>query len=134
MKRILLTGLVALGLSAFVLAADDPNLVQTLSKQLNVSEDQAAGGAGAIFQYAKGALSGDDYGKVVKAVPEAADLEKKAPAVDSTTAVSASDSARSASRPRCRRSTNPPSVDTWRTWSPRASSRLLVKRRARLRA
>jgi len=87
MKRILLLGFVALGLSAFVLAADDPNLVQTLSKQLNVSEDQAAGGAGAIFQYAKGALSGDDYGKVVKAVPEAAELEKKAPATDTATSV-----------------------------------------------
>ena len=85
MKRILLTGLVALGLSAFVLAADDPSLVQTLSKQLNVSDDQAAGGAGAIFQYAKGALSGDDYGKVEKAVPEAAELVKKAPPADSTT-------------------------------------------------
>jgi Protein of unknown function VcgC/VcgE (DUF2780) len=85
MKKILLTGLVALGLSAFVLAADDASLVQTLSKQLNVSDDQAAGGAGAIFQYAKGALSGDDYGKVEKAVPEAADLVKKAPPADSTT-------------------------------------------------
>jgi Protein of unknown function VcgC/VcgE (DUF2780) len=85
MKRILLTGLVALGLSAFALAADDPSLVQTLSKQLNVSDDQAAGGAGAIFQYAKGSLSGDDYGKVEKAVPEAAELVKKAPPTDSTT-------------------------------------------------
>jgi Protein of unknown function VcgC/VcgE (DUF2780) len=85
MKRILLTGLVALGLSAFVLAADDPSLVQALSKQLNVSDDQAAGGAGAIFQYAKGALSGDDYGKVEKAVPEASELVKKAPPTDSTT-------------------------------------------------
>ena len=90
MKRILFLGLVALGLSAFVLAADDPNLVQTLSKQLNVSEDQAAGGAGAIFQYAKGALSGDDYGKVVKAVPEAAELEKKAPATDAATSAAGS--------------------------------------------
>jgi len=90
MKRILLTGLVALGLSAFVLAADDPTLVQTLSKQLNVSDDQAAGGAGAIFQYAKGALSGDDYGKVEKAVPEAAELVKKAPATDSAASAAGS--------------------------------------------
>src|SRR5215469_9220880 len=90
MKRILLSGLVALGLSAFIYAADDPTLVQTLSKQLNVSEDQAAGGAGAIFQYAKGTLSGDDYGKVEKAVPEAADLVKKAPAVDSATSAAGS--------------------------------------------
>ena len=90
MKRIFVIGLVALGFSAFVLAADDPSLVQTLSKQLNVSEDQAAGGAGAIFEYAKGSLSADDYGKVVKAVPEATELEKKAPATDSTASAAGS--------------------------------------------
>jgi hypothetical protein len=85
MKRVLVAVLVALGFVAFAYAADDPSLVQTLSKQLNVSDDQAAGGAGAIFQYAQGALSKDDYGKVEKAVPEASDLIKKAPATDSTT-------------------------------------------------
>jgi len=84
MKRVLVAVLVALGFVAFAYAADDPSLVQTLSKQLNVSEDQAAGGAGAIFQYAQTALPGDQYGKVAKAVPEAADLIKKAPATDST--------------------------------------------------
>jgi hypothetical protein len=83
MKRVLLAVLVALGLAAFSFAADEGSLVQTLSKQLNVSDDQAAGGAGAIFQYAKGALSGEDYGKVEKAVPEATQLIQKAPATDS---------------------------------------------------
>src|SRR5262245_5696762 len=85
MKRVLLALLVGFGLATLSFAADEASLVQTLAKQLNVSEDQAAGGAGAIFQYAKGALSGDDYGKVEKAVPEASELIKKAPATDSTT-------------------------------------------------
>jgi hypothetical protein len=85
MKRIALVSLFALGFAAFALAADEASLVQTLASQLNVTPDQAAGGAGAIFNYAKGALGGEDYAKVEKAVPEAAELVKKAPAVDSTT-------------------------------------------------
>jgi hypothetical protein len=84
MKRIALICLVAVGFAAFVLVAEDSSLVQTLAKQLKITEDQAAGGAGAIFNYAKGALPSDDYGKVEKAVPEAAELVKKAPAPDST--------------------------------------------------
>jgi Protein of unknown function VcgC/VcgE (DUF2780) len=85
MKRIALVCLVAFGFAALVLAADDSSLVQTLARQLKITDDQAAGGAGAIFNYAKGALPTDDYGKVEKAVPEAAELAKKAPAPDSTT-------------------------------------------------
>lgn len=85
MKRTLLVGLATLAVAAFALAADEGSLVQTLSKQLNVTDEQAAGGAGAIFQYAKTALPGDDYGKIEKAVPEAADLVKKAPPADSAT-------------------------------------------------
>ena len=85
MKRILMAGLAALAVAAFASAADDGSLVQTLSKQLGVTDEQAAGGAGAIFQYAKTALPGGDYGKVEKAVPEAAELVKKAPPADSTT-------------------------------------------------
>jgi Protein of unknown function VcgC/VcgE (DUF2780) len=85
MKRTLLACLAVFGVAAIGLAADEPTLVQTLAKQLNVTDDQAAGGAGAIFQYAKAALSGEEYGKVEKAVPEAAELVKKAPPADSTT-------------------------------------------------
>ena len=82
MKRIAMAGL---AVAALALAADEGSLVQTLSKQLNVSDEQAAGGAGAIFQYAQTALPGGDYGKIEKAVPEAAELVKKAPPTDSTT-------------------------------------------------
>jgi hypothetical protein len=85
MKKVLVVSVLVLGLAAVGYAADgDASLVQTLTKQLNVSEDQAAGGAGAIFNYAKGALSSDDYGKVEKAVPESTELVKKAPATDAT--------------------------------------------------
>ena len=90
MRRIVLVSLIALGLAAFAFAADEGSLVSTLAKQLNISEDQAAGGAGAIFSYAQGALSKDDYGKVANAVPEAADLVKKAPATDTATSVAGS--------------------------------------------
>lgn len=85
MKRFLLAGAIGFGLAALGISADEGSLVQTLSKQLNVTDEQAAGGAGAIFQYAKGALPGADYGKVEKAVPEAPELIKKAPPADSTT-------------------------------------------------
>jgi len=86
MKRILMAGLAALAISAFAIAADEASLVGTLTSQLGVTNDQAAGGAGAIFQYAKSALPAADYGKVEKAVPEAAELIQKAPPADSTAA------------------------------------------------
>jgi Protein of unknown function VcgC/VcgE (DUF2780) len=83
MKRILLASVV-LALAAYASAADDPSLVQTLVSQLNVTETQAAGGAGAILNYAKSALPTNEYAKVESAVPEASELIKQAPAVDST--------------------------------------------------
>ena len=86
MKRILMVCIAILGLAAFA-AADDASLVQTLAQQLNVTPDQAAGGAGAIFNYAKSALPTNEYAKVESAVPEAAELVKKAPVADTSSAV-----------------------------------------------
>ena len=90
MKRIALVSLLALGFAVFAFAADEGSLVQTLAKQLNISDEQAAGGAGAIFNYAQGALPKDDYGKVANAVPEAAELVKKAPPADTASSVAGS--------------------------------------------
>ena len=90
MKRIALVSLFALGFAVFALAADEGTLVQALAKQLNISDEQAAGGAGAIFNYAQGALPKDDYGKIASAVPEAADLIKKAPPTDTASSVAGS--------------------------------------------
>ena len=84
MKRILLASMVAVGLAAYGSAADDPSLTQTLVSQLNITETQASGGAGAILGYAKSALPTNEFAKVESAVPEAAELIKQAPAVDST--------------------------------------------------
>ena len=90
MKRIALVSLLVLGFAAFALAADEGSLVQTLAKQLNITDEQAAGGAGAIFNYAQGALPKDDYGKIANAVPEAAELIKKAPPSDTASDVAGS--------------------------------------------
>jgi len=49
--------------------AGDPGLVGLLSSQLGVTEDQAEGGAGSIFQSAKQNLSVEDFSKVAGAVP-----------------------------------------------------------------
>jgi hypothetical protein len=85
MKKVLVASLVVFGLAALGLAADDATLVQTLASKLNVTPDQAAGGAGAIFNYAKSSLPSNEYAKVEGAVPEAAELTKKAPAADAAT-------------------------------------------------
>ena len=60
-----------------VLAAD---LVSMLTQNLGVTQQQAKGGAGAIFDYAKGKLSADDFSKVAAAVPGMDSLLSAAPA------------------------------------------------------
>ena len=65
------------------------DLVKMLTSQLGVTESQATGGAGALFDMAKGALSETDYGQVAGAMPGIGDLIKAAPAVsESTSSVS----------------------------------------------
>jgi len=63
-------------------AADEKGLVDTLTSQLGVTKDQAAGGAGSILGYAKGNMKKDDFKKVVAAAPETKDLIKAAPKAD----------------------------------------------------
>lgn len=62
------------------------DLVNMLTSQLGVTETQATGGAGALFDMAKGALSESDYGQVAAAIPGIGDLIKSAPAVSESTA------------------------------------------------
>jgi len=57
----------------------NPDLVGSLTKELNVSPSQATGGAGALFGLAKSKLSVDDFSKVSKAVPGMDGLLKAAP-------------------------------------------------------
>ena len=67
--------LVAGGSTAFAGA----DLVSMLTKELGVTSEQATGGAGAIFDFAKGKLSADDFSKVAAAVPNMDTLLKAAP-------------------------------------------------------
>jgi hypothetical protein len=60
-----------------ILAAD---LVSMLTQNLGVTPQQAQGGAGAIFDYAKGKLSSGDFSKVAAAVPGMDSLLSAAPA------------------------------------------------------
>ena len=61
------------------------DLVKMLTSQLGVTEPQATGGAGALFDMAKGALSESDYGQVASAIPGIGDLISAAPAVSEST-------------------------------------------------
>ncbi len=65
---------------AFVLAFAEANtamaggdeLINLLTDELKITDDQAKGGAGALFNYAKENLSSDDFEKVSGAVPDMA--------------------------------------------------------------
>ncbi len=57
------------------------DLIGKLTKELNVTPKQAAGGAGAIFGLAKTRLSAADFGKLAAVVPGMDGLLKAAPSV-----------------------------------------------------
>ena len=50
--------------------AGDDDLINSLTSELDISDDQAKGGAGALFNYAKEGLSGEDFEKVSNSVPD----------------------------------------------------------------
>jgi len=54
------------------------DLINMLTSQLGIKEDQAAGGAGLIFNLAKEKLGGD-FSQVTNALPEVNNLIDKAP-------------------------------------------------------
>jgi Protein of unknown function VcgC/VcgE (DUF2780) len=62
--------------------AGDMGLVDLLSSKLGVTKDQAAGGAGSIFQLAKQNLSAKDFSSVGKAVPGIDQMIGAAPKVE----------------------------------------------------
>jgi Protein of unknown function VcgC/VcgE (DUF2780) len=64
----------AVGLSGNIVgtapvASQAPSLVDILVRQLGITPEQAAGGAGAIFSMAKQGMSPTDFSQVIKAVP-----------------------------------------------------------------
>ncbi len=62
------------------------DLVGMLISQLGVTEPQAKGGAGSLFDMAKGALPESDWTQVASAIPGVKDLIGAAPAVSEATA------------------------------------------------
>ena len=77
------TVLALLALAPAATAGDD-SLVSLLTAKLGVSEQQAAGGAGALLGMAQGQLGGDRFSQVSDAVPEVVGLMEAAPALGST--------------------------------------------------
>jgi hypothetical protein len=65
--------------------AGDMGLVDLLSSKLGVTKDQAAGGAGSLFQLAKQNLSVKDFSSVAKAVPGIDQMLGAAPKVEGST-------------------------------------------------
>lgn len=54
-------------------------LIKQLSEQLGVSQDQAQGGAGLLFQLAKDKLGTDDFSQIAQQVPGVDSLVELAP-------------------------------------------------------
>ena len=54
-------------------------LLNLLTQNLGINEDQAKGGAGMLFNLAKEKLSGDEFSKVADAVPDMDNLLGAAP-------------------------------------------------------
>ena len=70
---------ISLGLSPFAISAQDVSLVDLLMQQLGVTKPQAQGGAGALFNSAKQALSPQEFEQVAQTVPEMDSLLEAAP-------------------------------------------------------
>ena len=54
-------------------------LIQMLTSQLGISDEQASGGAGLIFKMAKEKLGSDDFSQVSSAIPDIENLISSAP-------------------------------------------------------
>jgi len=61
--------------------AQNADLISLLTKNLGVTQDQATGGAGAIFDLAKQKLNAEDFAKIASVVPGMDSLLKAAPQV-----------------------------------------------------
>jgi hypothetical protein len=83
LQRMLLTvvaiTVVCLGFGVSTAYATAAELVGALTRKLGVTEQQATGGAGAIFGLAKSQLSPDNFGQVAHVVPGMEGLLQAAP-------------------------------------------------------
>ena len=77
--RILGISWLLLGLGPLTSSAQDSSLVNLLVQKLGITETQAQGGAGALFNTAKDKLSPQEFGQVADTVPEMDTLLQSAP-------------------------------------------------------
>lgn len=75
---------VTLGFSHTTLFAQDTSLVRLLTQQLGVTETQAQGGAGSIFNFAKEKLNPQEFSQVSNTVPDMNGLLDAAPKKESS--------------------------------------------------
>ena len=78
-KRATMLFFAILSFSAFSMADND--LVEKLVSKLGVTQDQASGGAGAIFSALKDGLSTEDFSQIQTSVPDVTELIEKTPEV-----------------------------------------------------
>ncbi len=82
MKKIFTITVVVFTLFSSTLFADGGNdLINSIMKSADVSEEQAKGGAGALFEMAKGNMEKSDFDKVSDVVPDMDGLLKSVPAL-----------------------------------------------------
>ena len=67
--------------------ADGPDLIQMLTSQLGVSGEQATGGAGALFEYAKENLDAEDFATIAQGVPGMNQMIEMAPEPENSSAL-----------------------------------------------
>lgn len=73
--------------------AEGPDLIEMLTSQLGVTGEQATGGAGAMFEYAKNNLDAEDFTSIAKGIPSMDDLIDMAPEPENSSALGESSSA-----------------------------------------
>ncbi|MEW8137071.1 MAG: DUF2780 domain-containing protein [Candidatus Thiodiazotropha endolucinida] len=61
------------------------SLLDSLTSQLGISTEQAAGGAGALFELAKNRLTNEDFSQIAAVVPDIDSLIAAAPSLSDST-------------------------------------------------
>ena len=79
LRTVVALTVVCLGVGVSTASAAASELVGALTQQLGVTEQQATGGAGALFGLAKAKLSPDNFSQVASAVPGMEGLLQAAP-------------------------------------------------------
>jgi hypothetical protein len=73
-------------LLATPIAKSSEALLNSLTSQLGISTEQAAGGAGALFNLAKSRLASEEFSQIAAAVPNVDELIAAAPALTESSA------------------------------------------------